>query len=42
MSRPMWQIALMAFAGLFLGSMIMGVIYSALCAFVLAKQRSES
>ena len=41
-SRPMWQVALMAYAGLFLGAMIFGVIYSALCAFVLAKQKTES
>ncbi len=40
--RPMWQVALMAYAGLFLGSMIFGLIYSALCAFVLAKQQRAS
>ena len=36
-----WPAALKAFAGLFLGSMIFGVIYSALSAFVLARQRTE-
>ncbi len=36
--RPMWQTALMAYSGLFLGALIFGVIYSALAAFVLARR----
>jgi hypothetical protein len=37
--RPMWQIALIAYAGLFFGSLLFGIIYSALNSFVLARQR---
>lgn len=36
--RPIWQVALMAYAGLFFGALISGVVYSALGAFVLARQ----
>jgi hypothetical protein len=36
-----WPAALKAFAGLFFGSAAFGVIYSALAAFVLARQRSD-
>jgi hypothetical protein len=39
-SRPMWQVALMAYAGLFFGSLIFGVIYAALSSFLLARQRT--
>ena len=38
-NRPIWLDAAIAFAGLFLGGMILGVIYSALSSFVLARQR---
>ena len=36
-----WQVALKAFAGLFFGSVALGVIYSALSSFVLARQRAD-
>lgn len=36
-----WQAALKAFAGLFFVSVALGVIYSALGAFVLARQRTD-
>ena len=38
-SRPPWQVALMAYAGLFLGALVFGIIYSALSAFFLVRQR---
>ena len=38
---PMWTIALQAFAGLFVGAMIFGLIYSTVIAFFLAKRQSE-
>ena len=36
--RPMWQVAAAAYAGLFFGALIFGIIYSTLSAFVLARQ----
>jgi hypothetical protein len=39
--RPLWQIAAMAFAGLFLGSLIFGVIYSTVISFFLAKRMAR-
>jgi Protein of unknown function (DUF4199) len=41
-ARPIWQVALVAYAGLFFGSLIFGLIYSALCAFFVAKQQRTS
>jgi len=38
--RPLWQTALMMYAGLFLGSIFFGLIYSTLISFFLAKRRS--
>ncbi|HEY6229985.1 MAG TPA: DUF4199 domain-containing protein [Pyrinomonadaceae bacterium] len=38
--RPLWQTAAMAFTGLFLGSLIFGVIYSTVISFFLAKRRN--
>ena len=38
---PLWQIALKAFAGLFLISLILGLIYSTLISFFLAKRLSR-
>lgn len=35
---PLWQIAAMAYAGLFFGSLIFGLIYSTLIAFFLASR----
>jgi hypothetical protein len=40
--RPMWQVALIAYAGLFFGSFFFGIIYSALISFVLSRQRPVS
>ena len=37
--RPLWQTAVMAFAGLFFGSLIFGVIYSTVISFFLAKRK---
>lgn len=37
---PIWQVALGAFVGLFLGSLIFGLVYSALISFFLAKRHS--
>jgi hypothetical protein len=36
---PLWQVALGAFVGLFLGSLLFGLIYSTLISFFLAKRR---
>ncbi len=38
---PTWLVALQAFAGLGLGAMVFGVIYSTLISFVLAKRLSS-
>lgn len=37
---PIWQVAIMAFAGMFLGALILGLIYSTVVSFILAKRRS--
>jgi hypothetical protein len=37
-ARPLWQVALMAYAGLFFGALVFGIIYSALSSFFLARQ----
>ena len=36
---PMWQVAALAFAGMFLGSLIFGVLYSTVISFIFAKRR---
>jgi hypothetical protein len=36
--RPLWQIAAFAYAGLFLGSLIFGLIYSTVISFFLARR----
>jgi hypothetical protein len=38
---PLWQIILGAFAGLFLGAVLFGVIYSTVISFVLARRLDE-
>lgn len=38
---PLWRVALSAFLGLFLGSLIFGIIYSTIISFVLAKRRAR-
>lgn len=40
-NRPMWQVAVFAYAGLFFGSLFFGLIYSTVIASILAKRRSE-
>ncbi len=37
--RPLWQVAIFAYAGLFLGSLIFGLIYSTVISFFLAKRQ---
>ena len=39
---PLWQVAAVAYAGLFLGSLIFGLIYSALISFFLARRLSAA
>ena len=41
-NQPLWQVALAAFLGLFLGTLVFGLIYSALISFFLAKRRSDA
>lgn len=42
-SGPMWQVAAIAYAGLFFGSIIFGLIYSTIISFFLArKQRDQT
>jgi hypothetical protein len=36
-TRPLWQVALMAYAGLFFGALIFGIMYSAVSAFFLVR-----
>jgi len=38
-SLPLWQVALGAFVGLFLGSLVFGLIYSTVIAFFLTKRK---
>jgi hypothetical protein len=39
--RPVWQVAVLAYAGLFFGSLFFGLIYSTVIAFLLAKSRGQ-
>lgn len=39
---PLWQVAVMAYAGLFLGSIFFGLIYSTVIAFFLARRRGRN
>jgi hypothetical protein len=39
-NRPLWQTVAMAYTGLFLGSLIFGLIYSTIISFILAKRQS--
>lgn len=39
--RPLWQVAVTAYAGLFFGSLFFGLIYSTVIAFFLAKSRGR-
>ncbi|HEY5883435.1 MAG TPA: DUF4199 domain-containing protein [Pyrinomonadaceae bacterium] len=40
-NRPLWQVAVLAYAALFFGSLFFGLIYSTVIASLLAKKRSE-
>lgn len=40
-NRPLWQVAVLAYAGLFFGSLFFGLIYSTVIASLLAKRRGE-
>lgn len=40
-NTPMWQVALGAFLGLFVLSLLLGLVYSTVLSFFLAKRRSE-
>ncbi len=37
-TSALWQVAVMAYAGLFLGALLFGLIYSTLIAFFLARR----
>jgi hypothetical protein len=41
-NRPLWQTAAIAYTGLFIASLIMGLIYSTVVSFFLAKRRSAT
>ena len=38
-NRPLWQVTALAYTGLFLGSLIFGLIYSTVISFFLAKRQ---
>jgi len=40
-NRPLWQVAAFAYTGLFLGSLIFGLIYSTIISFFLAKRQQS-
>lgn len=39
--RPLWQIAVFAYSGLFFGSLIFGLVYSTVISFFLAKRQRD-
>jgi hypothetical protein len=41
-TAPIGRVAIQAFAGLFLGALILGLIYSTVISFFLAKRQSEN
>ena len=41
-TQPLWQVAAAAFAGLFLGSVLFGLIYSTVISFFLARRQASS
>jgi type IV secretory pathway VirB2 component (pilin) len=41
-NRPLWQVAVFAYTGLFFGSLIFGLIYSTVISMFLAKRRSDA
>jgi hypothetical protein len=40
-TRPLWQMAVFAYTGLFLGSLFFGLIYSTIIAFFIAKRQGR-
>ena len=40
--RPLWQIATMAYTGLFFGAVVAGLVFSTLIAFFLARRRHRN
>ncbi len=40
--RPLWKTAVLAYAGLFFGSLIFGLVYSTLISFFLSRRRSAT
>jgi len=36
---PMWQVALAAYAGMFFGALILGLVYSTIVSFLLVRAR---
>jgi len=40
-TRPLWQTAVLAYTGLFLGSLVFGLIYSTIIAFFIAKRQGR-
>lgn len=38
---PMWQVALGAFAGMFFGALILGLVYSTVISFLLVRSRKD-
>ena len=40
--QPLWQVAAAAFAGLFVGSLLFGLVYSTVISFFLAKRQANS
>ena len=41
-TQPLWQVAAAAFLGLFVGSLLFGLVYSTVISFILAKRQSSS
>lgn len=41
-TRAFWQVAIISFVGLFLGAILLGLLYSTIVAFVLATRRKTS
>jgi hypothetical protein len=39
-NMPLWQVALGAFAGMFVGTLLFGLIYSTVISFFLAKRKA--
>jgi hypothetical protein len=40
-SRPLWQVAVLAYLGLGMGAIVFGLVYATIISFVLVRQRQE-